>query len=66
MNEIPVMLSLREAASKSGLSYDFLRKKCLAHEIAHIRSGKKIFINWEKLLELLNREGTEDKWTESN
>ncbi len=51
---IPEMVTLKEASSRTGLSYDCLRKKCLNNEIAHIRSGKKFFINFTRLCEYLN------------
>lgn len=57
---IPEMISLREASSRSGLSYDILRKWCLGGKIVHIRAGKKILVNWGKLCEMLNSAGVED------
>lgn len=46
MNEaLPRMVTLREAAKMTGLSYDCLRKLCLRNEIAHIRSGTKYMVN---------------------
>ena len=45
MNEaLPRMVTLREAAKMTGLSYDCLRKLCLRNEIAHIRTGTKYMI----------------------
>ena len=52
--KIPTMLSLREAAKRTGLSYDYLRKACNRNEIVHVRCGNKILINLEKLIEHLN------------
>ena len=52
--KIPTMLSLREAAKRTGLSYDYLRKACNRQEIVHVRCGNKILINLEKLIEYLN------------
>ncbi len=52
--KIPTMLSLREAAKRTGLSYDYLRKACNRYEIVHVRCGNKILINLEKLIEHLN------------
>ena len=51
---VPTMLSLRETAKKTGLSYDYLRKACNRNEIVHIRCGNKFLINIEKLVEQLN------------
>lgn len=52
--KIPTMETLREASNQTGLSYDYLRKLCLAGKIVHIRAGCKILINMEKLVEFLN------------
>ena len=52
--KIPTMLSLREAAKRTGLSYDYLRKACNRYEIVHVRCGNKILVNLEKLIEHLN------------
>jgi excisionase family DNA binding protein len=53
---VPTMLTLREAAKRTGLSYDFLRKLCLRGEIVHVRAGAKFLVNFEKLLDFLNGE----------
>ena len=50
----PEMITLRTAASRTGLSYDALRKLCLDDQIVYIRIGKKYFINAGKLAEFLN------------
>lgn len=54
---IPRMLKLNEAAELSGLSYDFLRKRCLDGTLVHIRSGRKFLLNADKLAEYLNSGG---------
>lgn len=51
---IPTMLTLKEAAEKTGLSYDCLRKMCLQKKIVYITAGKKFLVNEEKLVEYLN------------
>ena len=56
---IPTMLTIKEASSRTGLSYDALRKLCLKGEIVHIRVGSKFLINFEKLVDYLNGEGGE-------
>lgn len=53
----PEMISLKEAASRSGLSYDLLRKWCLSGQVVHIKAGKKFLINWGKLCEYLETAG---------
>lgn len=57
-NAIPVMLTLGQAAEKTGLSYDFVRNLCLQNKIVFIRAGSKYLINQEKLVEYLNGEAT--------
>ncbi len=51
---IPTMLTLKEAAEKTGLSYGCLRKMCLQKKIVYITAGKKFLVNEEKLVEYLN------------
>ena len=54
-DEQPIeMISLREASKRTGLSYDRLRKMCLANEIVHFRTGKKFLLNWYLLRDMLN------------
>ncbi len=54
---VPVMIPLREASSRTGLSYDCLRKLCLTGKIVFIRSGSKYLVNFGKLCEYLNNGG---------
>lgn len=51
---IPDMVSINEAARRTGLSYYFLRDLCLQKKIVFIRSGKKYLINFGKLCDYLN------------
>lgn len=48
------MISLKQASTETGLSYDFLRKMCLANKLVYIRAGKKIMLNADRLEEYLN------------
>ena len=52
--KIPEMLTIKEAAGRTGLSYYFLRKLCLQGRIAFIRVGGKYLVNMEKLADFLN------------
>lgn len=54
---MPRMITLREAAKETGLSYGCLRKLCLSGQIAHIRAGSKFLLNYELLAEYLNTSG---------
>lgn len=58
---IPEMVPIKEASSRTGLSYDFLRKSCLSGKIVHIRVGNgKFLINFGRLVEWLNSSRGED------
>ena len=51
------MLSLKQAASQTGLSYYCLRNLCLENKVAHITSGTKYLINADRLEDYLNSRG---------
>lgn len=53
------MLSLKQAAAETGLSYYCLRNLCLENKVAHITSGTKYLINADRLEEYLNNMGGE-------
>ena len=55
--KIPKMMSLTEAAEATGVSYCFLRKLCQEGRVVHIRSGRKYYINMDRLAEFFNEEG---------
>lgn len=50
----PEMLSPREVAERTGLSYYYLRKACLEGTIPHIRAGRAFKINFTRFQEMLN------------
>lgn len=52
---IPRMLTLREAAKETGLSYDFLRRLCLQGKLVYIKAGTKFLLNEDRLIDFLNR-----------
>ena len=58
MNEIygkpPEMLPIKEVASKTGLSYYYIRQLCLNEEIIFIRAGNKYLINYDRFIDYLN------------
>lgn len=56
MNET-LMMKLKPAAEKYGVSYDRLRKWCLQGEIAHVRTGRDFLINTRSLEDMLNTAG---------
>ena len=51
---IPTMVTIRTAADQTGLSYDYIRKLCLAGKIVFVRYGSKYMINLEMLVDYLN------------
>ena len=52
---IPEMIPILEVHRRHPyLSYDFLRKCCLAGKIVHVRAGSKFLINYGRLVEWLN------------
>lgn len=53
-NNIPKMVTLKEASELTGISYDYLRKMCINKQIVHIKAGVKYLINFEKLVDYLN------------
>ena len=55
MVNFPEMITMREAADRSGISFDAIRKMVIRGEITHIKVGKKYLINAEKMVEYLNK-----------
>jgi len=51
---IPKMATIIETAEITGLAKYHIRQLTLQGKIKHIRAGKKILINIEKLIEYLN------------
>ncbi len=52
--QMPQMATINETAKITGLARHFIRQLALQNKIKHIRAGKKILINIEKLIEYLN------------
>ena len=50
----PRMITIREAARETGLSYNHVRSLCQSGRIVSIRTGNRILINREKLIDYLN------------
>lgn len=46
--DIPRMITIREAARETGLSYKHIRSLCQSGRIVSIRVGNRILINREK------------------
>ena len=47
------MVTLKEASSRTGVSYGWLRKMCINGKIVHIRTGNKDLLNWDRLVDYL-------------
>lgn len=52
--ELKPFLSLRDAATYTGLSYNYLRAGCNNGTIPHVKSGKKIFVNMNRLMDQMD------------
>lgn len=57
---IPEMITIKETASRTGLSYEFIRKLCINNEIIHVRTGKRYLVNFDRFIDFLN-EGSVSK-----
>ena len=57
----PEMVSLREAAARTGRAYSYLRLGCLRGELVHVRSGNKFLVNFGKLVEYLDTAGKKEE-----
>lgn len=53
-NDIPQMLTIKELAERTKLSYNFIRKLCLGNKIVYIKSGTKYLVNYNKFIDFLN------------
>lgn len=60
----PRMVTTRQAAKETGLSYKYILNLCKSNKIAHIKvaeyeeSAGAFYVNMDKLTELLNNAGT--------
>lgn len=50
----PKMATINETAKLTGLAKYYIGQLALNNKIKHVRAGKKILINIEKLIEYLN------------
>ena len=48
------MLTIKETTTRTGLAEHYVRKCCINNKITHIRCGKRILVNLEKLVDFLN------------
>lgn len=53
-SQIPTMLTIKELAELTGLSYNFIRLLCKQNKIIYIMTGKKYLINYERFIDYLN------------
>ena len=52
--DVPTMVTIQEAADITGLTYSFIYKGCKNGTIVHVKSGKKNFVNLDRLIDQLN------------
>ena len=60
MDNIPVILSIRQCAKRLGVSYSFIEQLVLENKILYFKSGKKRLINYQSLVDYLNGGGKND------
>ena len=51
---IPEMITIKECSTRTGISYDWIRKMCIQNRIVYIRAGNKYLINFSKFVAYLN------------
>ena len=51
----PAMVTIREVANQTGLSYDYIRKICIQDKIVYVKAGAKRLVNLDILRRHLNR-----------
>ena len=54
-DKIPTMVTIREVANQTGLSYDYIRKICMQDKIVYVKDGAKRLVNLDILRRHLNR-----------
>lgn len=54
MSIAPTMLTIKEAAKRSGLAQHYLRQLCISGKIVFVRAGNKYLINYDLLIAYLN------------
>ena len=54
-DKIPIMVTIREVANQTGLSYDYIRKICIQDKIVYVKAGAKRLVNLDILRRHLNR-----------
>lgn len=53
---MPRMLTIREAAKETGLTYNCLRRWILSGEFTfYVKAGSRFLVNMDRLAEFLNR-----------
>lgn len=54
VENIPEMVTIKEAARRTGVSYDCIRKLCLQKKIVYIKAGSKYLVNFGMFCDFLN------------
>lgn len=55
MNDIPVMLKIREVADKFNLSEHYVRRLVAERKVIFVKSGSRFLINENSLVSYLNK-----------
>ena len=59
--QVPRMATINEASTLTGLAKYYIRQLALQSKIKHVRAGKKILINIDRLIEFLNESNGEQE-----
>ena len=51
---MPTMITIRQAADESGLSYEHIRQLIRERKNTYVKAGSKYLINRDKLIQYLN------------
>lgn len=52
--DVPRMATINEASEITNLAKYYIRQLALKNKIKHVRAGKKILVNVDRLIEFLN------------
>ena len=53
-HKVPLMLTIKETADRTGLSYHFIRQLCIENKIVYLKAGNKYLINFDRFIDFLN------------
>lgn len=51
---MPEMVTMKEAAQRSGISYGRIRRMVLSGRVAYRKIGREYLINWNRFIDFMN------------